>query len=124
MSNVDILVIDDDDSVRKTLVENLAECEFQVLSAKDGQEAMAFIEGGKTPKIVITDLIMPRKEGLEIIRQIRRDHPSIRVIAISGGGRNKSIDFLQMATRLGADAVMGKPVDIEELEKTVRELLK
>ncbi len=118
-----IMVVDDDDQVRTTLCENLEECGFEVLQARDGQEAMNHLEQGKRPLVVITDLIMPRKEGLEVILDIRRLHPGIRVVAMSGGRRSKAADFLQMAARLGADAIMPKPVDISELEKTVRNLM-
>ncbi len=118
-----IMVVDDDDQVRTTLCENLEECGFEVLQARDGQEAMNHLEGGHRPQVVITDLIMPRKEGLEVIMDIRRLHPGIRLVAMSGGGRSKAADFLQMATRLGADAIMPKPVDIADLEKTVRDLM-
>ena len=122
-AEISVLIIDDNDAVRKTLAENLAESGFQVIAAKDGFEAMDLINGGKRPDVVVTDLIMPRKEGLEIIIDIRRNHPGIIVIAISGGGRNKSVDFLQMAERLGADATMPKPVNVMELDKKIRALL-
>ena len=118
-----IMVVDDDDQVRHTLCENLEECGFEVLQARDGQEAMNHLDEGKQPLVVITDLIMPRKEGLEVILEIRKLHPGIRLIAMSGGGRSKAADFLQMAARLGADAIMPKPIDIAELEKTVRDLM-
>jgi len=120
---VTIMVVDDEESVRKTLCENLEECGFKVVSAKDGQEAMTMIEEGAKPNVVLTDLIMPRREGLEIIMEIRKLHPHIRLIAMSGGGRSKAADFLQMAAKLGADAVMPKPLDIAELEQTVRSLM-
>lgn len=79
--------------------------------------------GTCAPQVVITDIIMPRKEGLEVIMELRRRHPAIRLIAISGGGRTKSADFLQLAKKLGADAVLPKPLDIDQLEKTVRSVL-
>lgn len=118
-----ILVVDDEDTVRDVLCENLAECGFDVVSARDGQEALQCISDGCRPQVVITDIIMPRREGLEVIMELRKKHPGIRLIAISGGGRTKSADFLQLAERLGADAVMPKPLDIDELERTVRSLV-
>jgi len=117
-----VLVVDDEESVRRILCENLAECGFDVVSAKDGQEALQMIDGGQRPNVVITDIIMPRKEGLEVIIELRKRHPAVRVIAISGGGRTKSADFLHLARKLGADAILAKPLDIEVLEKTVRGL--
>lgn len=118
-----ILVVDDEDTVRDILCENLVECGFDVSSARDGQEALQRIDDGCRPQVVITDIIMPRREGLEVIMELRKKHPGIRLIAISGGGRTKSADFLQLAERLGADAVMPKPLDIDELERTVRSLV-
>lgn len=118
-----VMVVDDEDSVREVLCENLAECGFNVVFARDGQEALTMLEeGGHRPAVVITDIIMPRREGLEVIREIRRKFPEIRLIAISGGGRTKSADFLQLAKKLGADAILPKPLDIDVLEKAVREL--
>jgi DNA-binding NtrC family response regulator len=116
------VMVVDEDAVRSALAENLAECGFDVLQASDGQDAIRQIMEGSRPLVIVTDIIMPRKEGLETIVEVRRQHPGIRVVAISGGGRSKSADFLQLAERLGADAVMAKPVDIDELEKTVRRL--
>ncbi|MEZ0260512.1 MAG: response regulator [Alphaproteobacteria bacterium] len=117
-----VMVVDDEDAVRSALAENLVECGFEVIEARDGQEAIRLIAEGCRPLVMVTDIIMPRKEGLETIVEVRRHHPGIRLVAISGGGRSKSADFLQLAQKLGADAVMPKPVDIDELEKTVRRL--
>jgi YesN/AraC family two-component response regulator len=66
---------------------------------------------------------MPRKEGLETIAAIRKKFPAMKLVAISGGGRTKTMDFLELATKLGADAVLPKPIDIDELEKTLRSLV-
>jgi DNA-binding response OmpR family regulator len=119
-----ILIVDDEDQVRDVLCENLVESGFKVDVAADGQQALSMIDAGTcTPQVVITDIIMPRKEGLEVIMELRRRHPAIRLIAISGGGRTKSADFLQLAKKLGADAVLPKPLDIDQLEKTVRSVL-
>lgn len=118
-----VMVVDDDEPVRSILCENLADLGFDVSFAKDGSEALELIDAGRRPQVVITDIIMPRREGLEVIMELRRKHPGIRLIAISGGGRTRSADFLQLARKLGADAIMPKPLDIDALEKTVRELL-
>ena len=119
-----IMVVDDEEEVRGVVCENLAACGFDVAYARDGQEALNMIDGGSHhPQVVITDIIMPRKEGLEVIMELRRRHPDIRLIAISGGGRTKSTDFLHLAKKLGADAILPKPLDIDMLEKTVRELV-
>ena len=123
MEKLKILVIDDDQAVRETLCENLVECGFDVSEAQDGQCGLEMIESGNIPNLVVTDIIMPRKEGLETIIHLRKEHPSIKLIAISGGGRTKTSDFLELAKKLGADAVMPKPIDIDELELTIKALL-
>ncbi|HYD19028.1 MAG TPA: response regulator [Patescibacteria group bacterium] len=118
-----VMVVDDEQSVRDVLVENLEDCGFEVAFARDGQEALNMIdEGHHRPQVVITDIIMPKREGLEVIMELRKRHPQIRLIAISGGGRTKSADFLQLAKKLGADAILPKPLDLDMLEKTVRSL--
>lgn len=121
---VKVMIVDDEDLVREVLCENLVECGFDVVVAVDGQDALTMIEDGRQkPDVVVTDIIMPRREGLEVIMELRRRHPSIRLIAISGGGRSKSADFLNLAKKLGADAVLPKPLDIDELERTVRSVM-
>ena len=67
------------------------------------------------PDVVITDIIMPEQEGIDTIIQIRRERPGIKIIAISGGGRIRNIDFLEMAQSLGADEVLAKPFEADEL---------
>jgi CheY-like chemotaxis protein len=120
---ISVMVVDDDEPVRDILCENLTDLGFDVVFARDGAEALEMVEQGRRPQVVITDIIMPKREGLDVIMEIRRKYPEMRLIAISGGGRTKSQDFLQLARKLGADAVMPKPLDIDALEKKVRELV-
>ncbi len=115
-----ILVIDDESSVRETICENLIDCGFDVSFAGDGQEGINLIDEQNPPDVIITDIIMPRKEGLETIIEIRKKFKSIKLIAISGGGRTKTMDFLELAKKLGVDAVLPKPLDMDELEATVK----
>lgn len=117
-----ILVIDDESDVRETLCENLLECGFDVTWAADGEDAERQMEGGILPDVVITDIIMPVRDGLEIIIEIRQKYPLIKVIAISGGGRRKTTNLLVLAKKIGADAILEKPIDLDELENTVRKL--
>ena len=114
-----ILVIDDEDGVRRTICENLEACGFEVLQATDGEAGMALIDPAHLPKILITDLIMPRQEGIQTISMIRKSFPSIKIVAISGGGRVKAGDYLRMAKNMGADLIFAKPLDLDELEKAV-----
>lgn len=119
-----ILVIDDEASVRKILCDNLRMSGFEVTGAADGHEGVNILKAGRLPDIVITDLIMPNKSGLDVIAEILRDYPGIKIIAISGGGRiDASHDLLEKARETGAHAVFSKPVDLDLLERTIEGML-
>jgi DNA-binding response OmpR family regulator len=76
------------------------------------------------PAVVITDIVMPNREGIETIREIRLRYPDIRVLAISGGGsKSNSTDFLELAYALGADDVLAKPFRMAELLHKVGKLV-
>ena len=65
--------------------------------------------------LVITDIVMPGKEGLEVLMALRKIHPPVKIIAISGGGRGDATDYLRMATKMGAARVLSKPFSNEAL---------
>lgn len=117
-----ILVIDDDYEVRMTISENLRESGYEVLDASNGAVGIQLMDKIGFPEIVITDIIMPEKEGLETIMEIRQKNPEVKLIAISGGGRTTAGDFLEMARKLGAHASFPKPVDMDKLEATIEKL--
>jgi len=117
-----VLVIDDDPQMRRTLTRLLKANDHHVLDAEDGREGLGMYRG-HCPDLVITDLIMPGVEGIETIREIRRQTPEAKVIAISGGGMTQDPRFLRAAQRLGADIVMQKPVKMAELMGAVDSLL-
>jgi len=73
--------------------------------------------------LVITDLIMPEQEGLETISRLKKMHPGVKIIAISGGGRIGPDAYLPAALELGADRIFSKPFDVQEIVDSVRELL-
>jgi YesN/AraC family two-component response regulator len=73
--------------------------------------------------VVVTDIVMPNKEGLETIVELRRNMPGVKIIAISGGGRIAPTDYLSIAKRLGADRVFAKPVERRALLDAVSELV-
>ena len=124
MTGKHVLVIDDENFVRKTICDNLKLSGFQVSSAANGEQGLGMIDAANLPGVVITDIIMPGKSGLDVISEIRKAYPSIKLIAISGGGRiNASDDLLEKARELGADAALSKPLDLDELERTIESLL-
>jgi CheY-like chemotaxis protein len=117
-----ILVIDDDGAILKMISQFLEREGYKVLIASNGKEGMMIIN--KTPEIylVITDLIMPEKEGMEVIRELKQDFPHIKILAISGGGIGGVQTYLSVAKLIGADLILNKPFVAEELLRSVQEL--
>jgi DNA-binding response OmpR family regulator len=110
-----VCVIDDDEQVRATLAEILRRSGYTVVLASDGDVGLEVV-AQTSPAIVITDIVMPNREGIETIRELRRRSPEIRILAISGGGsKSSSTDFLELAYALGADDVLAKPFRMAEL---------
>ncbi len=116
-----VLLVDDDPAVRDSVALVLTEAGFAVEEAANGVEAMRQLEQ-QLPDLVITDILMPHKEGIECIREIRSLAPDVPVIAISGGGGGRA-DYLRMAGLLGAAAVLAKPFDPQELVVLARRLV-
>ena len=91
--------------------------------AEDGNKGLKLIEGNSYD-LVITDIVMPEKDGLEVVMELKQLFPNIRIIVISGGGERLNIqDLLKMARLMGADRVMSKPLDFIKLQSAVREVL-
>ena len=118
-----ILVIDDDDAIRFSLKLALEDADHQVEDAANGVEGMTRFRTNPAD-LVITDIFMPEKEGLETIDEIKRSYPQTKIIAMSGGGRMNPEDYLEIAKRVGADRSLFKPFDIQLLVATVDDLLK
>jgi CheY-like chemotaxis protein len=124
MTGQHVLVIDDENSVRKIICDNLKLCGLHVLAAASGDQGLEMIDPANLPGVVITDIIMPGKSGLEVITEIRKLHPAVKVIAMSGGGRVKATDdLLEKAGELGADVILSKPLNLDDLEQAVFRLL-
>jgi DNA-binding response OmpR family regulator len=117
-----VLIIDDDEQVRAFLFEILERAGFAVVEAANGMEGLKLYRSQPTD-LVITDLIMPEKEGVETIVELRREFPNARVIAISGGGRSGTKDYLAIAAKLGARRTVAKPFSRQELLDAVRDTL-
>ena len=118
-----ILVIDDDDAIRFSLKLALEDADHHVEDAANGEEGMTRFRTNPAD-LVITDIFMPEKEGLETIDEIKRSRPQTKIIAMSGGGRMDPEDYLEIATRVGADRSLFKPFDIQLLVATVDDLLR
>ncbi len=117
-----ILVIDDQKGIRDILRKVLIEEGHEVAEAGDGAAALALFRA-RPFDLVITDIIMPEKEGIETIATMKHEQPGIKVIAMSGGGRTRAMDFLGVARKAGADAILEKPFRKSELLDRVKELL-
>ena len=117
-----ILVIDDDEIIRELLRAILEREGYLVFEAPDGGEGLK--QFTETPTdLVITDLIMPGKEGIETIRDLRRKFQDVKIIAVSGGGRIGPDCYLKMAKGVGALRTLSKPFDRKVLLKAVEEII-
>ncbi len=115
-----ILIVDDNDLVRALIRDMLGDAGYEVAEAEDGTQALRALRAAEYD-IIVTDLVMPDCDGIELLRKVRRNHPKIRVIAVSGA---PSADvYLKAASALGAGEVLPKPIDQERLLAAVKGLL-
>lgn len=117
-----LLVIDDELNIRNLLKLMLEREGFTVSLAENGSEGIKMYRQHQYD-VIITDLLMPEKEGLETIIELKREDPGLKIIAISGGTSEGTMDFLKSARLLGADAALPKPFDQETLVRTVNDVL-
>lgn len=117
-----ILIVDDDPAIRHTVQIALSRAGYEVVAAKDGGEAMERWRE-QPAHLVITDLHMPDKNGLEIILELRALSPATPVVAMSDGGRTRQHELLQDAEKLGAVRTLEKPFRLEELLILVKQEL-
>lgn len=117
-----VLLVDDDPALRSTLRDMLEELDCEVTEAEDGVKGLAKLREA-VPDIVITDIMMPNKEGISTISDIRKTHPSLPIVAMSGGGSTGNTTFLDFAKKLGANRALGKPIAFADLEAVVADLL-
>jgi DNA-binding response OmpR family regulator len=117
-----ILVIDDNDLVRASTRTILESEGYVVDEAGDGDIGIARAKSG-TPDLIITDIVMPNKEGIEMIRDLRGRGYDGPIIAMSGGGRLDATEVLDLAGKLGADACIAKPFKKAELLAKVKACL-
>lgn len=117
-----ILLIDDDSLVRNMLGLTLTHFGHTVIEARDGKEGLRLFPQVNAD-LVITDLIMPEKDGFEILQELRKLHSPVKIIVISGGVRGQTATFLDIAKHLGAAKVVAKPFPNEALLAAIDEVL-
>ena len=122
MKPLAILVVDDHSIMRDVICEILEDAGHNVRFAADGREALRKLSCAHFD-LVVTDIVMPEMDGIELIGELRRRYPETRIIAMSGGGeRFPTKDGLTIARRLGAGASLNKPFVAEQLIEAVDEL--
>jgi DNA-binding NtrC family response regulator len=118
-----VLIIDDEDGMRTILRRALEHAGHSVIEASNGLEGLKRISQ-ETIDIVVTDLLMPELDGIELIFNLRKSRPNLRVIAISGGGQLPPDSYLKIAQRGGARRILIKPFELRELLIAIEEELK
>lgn len=118
MNSRSILVVDDEAELRDVVSRVLMDAGHRVTTAVDGKEAIARM-GGEAFDLILTDVIMPEKDGMQVITEARRKQPQVRIVAMSGGGHIPRDQYLRIASGLGAHAVLAKPFTSRELIDTV-----
>lgn len=117
-----ILIIDDDKSLRLIIKEKIKKSNYKIFEASNGKEGIEIYHKNDID-LIITDLIMPEKEGIETIIELKKENKDVKIIAISGGGYFNPEDYLEAAEGLGAIKTFIKPIDFEKFTKFINELL-
>ncbi len=117
-----ILIVDDDDLIRDLIYEILEPQGYQILLAENGNRALEILDKEEID-LIVTDIIMPDKEGIETILDIKKRLPHAKIIAMSGGGQLEANSYLSMAKRLGVNATLTKPFTPVKLLSMVQEIL-
>ena|SRR5579859_3111796 len=117
-----VLVIDDDAAIVHSLASVFESYGVPIATARDGAKGLAKFRRIK-PVVVLTDVIMPERDGIGVLVEMRRERPEIKIIVMSGGGRIGKSDFLTVAHKLGADSIIQKPLNIDEVVAKVRAYL-
>lgn len=117
-----ILIVEDDEAFLETLRRSVEQLGHQVVVTRNGHEALNAFEEFPAD-LVITDLLMPDKDGFETIRELRKRYKRVRFIAISGGGRIEAARYLELAEHLGAWQTLAKPFTRDQLETAINHVL-
>ena len=114
-----VLIVEDETRIRELLSRKMEQCGYRVSEAQDGKEAIRIL-GEEEVDLVISDIMMPEQDGLEVIMHLKKEHPEIQIIAISAPGNEV---FLNSAKALGASRVFQKPFGLDEIARAVQELI-
>ena len=117
-----VLVIDDDETIIHLITALVEELSYNVLTASNGIAAMDLLKTHHVD-LVITDIIMPGMEGLEVVRNVKRIHPDVPMIAMSGYRASGHLDYLKHAKEFGVNETFQKPFDVETFLQTVQDLV-
>lgn len=117
-----VLLVDDEPLLRETLRTALQAVGFTVVVAPNGDVALKAI-ASEPFDVIVTDVLMPETDGLEMIMRIRKQSNNVRIIAMSGGGRMRNMDMLEFAKSFGADSVIAKPFLPKQLVALIKSLL-
>jgi DNA-binding NtrC family response regulator len=118
-----ILIVDDEEPIRTLVSKIVSKDGHETMEAEDGVHACETYQDAEID-LIITDLVMPKKNGIEMIMELKKSRPDVRVIAISGGsGFSGQIDLLSVAQLLGAKNIIKKPFTVDEIRVAVNEAL-
>jgi DNA-binding NtrC family response regulator len=113
-----ILLIDDDPGARKTVSKMLQRAGHEVVECENGRDGIAYLQDVMVD-LVMTDVVMPVMDGIEFIKAALQRTPSLKIIAMSGGGRTGNTDHLEAASKLGVCGVLNKPFMLADLDKSI-----
>jgi two-component system chemotaxis response regulator CheY len=117
-----ILLIEDDDNLRETIAMGLGKEGYGVLQAEDGEQGLRLLKTNPVDA-VLTDIVMPNMDGLEMIKKMRASFPSLPIVAISGGAALNAPLYLKMASAMGADRTVRKPFMLQEVTQAITDVI-
>lgn len=117
-----VLIVDDDEIFRTMLEEMVQREGYEVTAVGDGDAALHAVDQSP-PDLIITDILMPEKDGMELMTELAQRGSQIPIIAISGGGRTINLDFLELAELMEVRATLSKPFTRESLRQAITEAL-
>ena len=120
-NDVKILIVDDNTKFLSMLNEFLCENDYIVETSDNGSDALKKFSDF-IPDIVLTDIVMPDIDGIELLLNIRKINPTVKVIVMSGGNRGHADAYLHMADKLGANAILNKPFELSELIQKIKKI--